>query len=78
MNIIKGYYRTDSGALEIGTLMVERSGESFVEAQSGFRLQAAQYAITRETSGVEVTSSDSLLQFVPATGELERIGMAVA
>lgn len=78
MHILKGHYRKDGGALEVGTLMVERNGDRFIEAESGFRLHAAQYAITSELTGVEITSPDALLAFVPAAGECERIGMAVA
>lgn len=77
MHIIKGHYRNDSGALEVGTLMVDRVGKSYIDAQGGFRLFAENYAVTSDTQGVQVTSPDAAFEFLPDAGELDRIGMPV-
>lgn len=77
MHIIKGYYRNESGDLSIGTLMIDNAAGKFCDAEGGFPLRASRYAVTADTAGIEITSPQSVIQFLPDAGEVERIGMPV-
>ncbi|WP_220816079.1 hypothetical protein [Pseudomonas paralcaligenes] len=78
MHIIKGHYRDESGLLEAGELMVEKTENGWRHPESWARLEAARYAVARGIAGVEITSPDSLTEFLPNEGECERIGMEIA
>ena len=78
MHIIKGHYRNESGDLSIGTLLVEQANGKFRDAESGARLVANHYAVAQGITGIEITSPDSLIEFLPDAGEIDRIGMSVA
>lgn len=78
MHIIKGHFRDESGMLQVGTLMVDMLNSGlFFEVETGFRLEAKRYAITKEYEGVEITSPDAVWEFLPDDGELDRIGMPI-
>lgn len=76
MYIIKGHYVTDSGTLEAGTLLVERNTDHYIDFVGG-RITAKRFAVTKDISDIELTSATSSWTFIPAGGELKRIGMAV-
>lgn len=78
MYIIKGHHREESGLLTVGTLLVDKLPDgSFVTADSGHRLQASKFKVAPGIEDVEITSPDSTLEFLPAAGQIERIGMAL-
>lgn len=77
MVIIKGHYRDESGLLEPGELHLEMRDGEWRGAFSGHRLRARRYAVCAGIEGVEITSPDSLTEFLPGDGELQRIGMPI-
>jgi hypothetical protein len=80
MHVIRGTYRDSPGGLTIehGKLLIEKvEGGRFRDPVNGGTIRARRFKATKTTSGVNVTSSESIFNFDPHHGELERIGLPV-
>lgn len=74
--ILKGHYRTESGALEQGKLLITNDGGQFGD-EYGNRIDATHYKAAEGVDAIEITGPMVGWRFVPDAGECERVGMEV-